>query len=201
MTKIAPARWAAQAPKSAWLTEPRWQSVHPGPVPWPGQLQPWLLDQGSLTAKLLKASGRDFEVQVLFQAMARPKPSERAALGLGNSHWALVREVVLWGRGQPWVFARSLIPVSSLTGRMRQLRQLDNRPLGAFLFGQPDLVRGTMEVSRIAPQSQYVPPVLQQGQPLWGRRSVFWLEAKPLLVSEVFLPAFVQQLCSDDLTQ
>jgi len=177
---------------ASWLTEPRWQPARAGAAPWPAGLGAWLLDQGSLTAKLVAASGGDFEVQVCFQGVASPKPSERKLLGLGRGHWALVREVVLRGRGEPWVFARSLIPLTSLTGRLRQLRRFDSRPLGAFLFAQPDLQRGTMEVSRIGPGRAYVPPDLQGRAHLWGRRSVFRLEGRPLLVSEVFLPRFVQ---------
>lgn len=183
---------------ASWLAEPRWYRAHPGAVQWPRPLRSWLLDQGSLTAKLVDLSGGDFRVQVLRQTLARPRPSEQRLLGLPAGHWALVREVALWGRSEPWVFARSLIPLSSLTGRLRQLRRLDSRPLGGFLFAQPDLVRGAMQVSRIGPERTYVPPDLQQHVDLWGRRSVFELERKPLLVSEVFLPAFVQTAIHGD---
>ncbi len=189
---------ASGQPGTSWLAEPRWYRAHPGAACWPRPLRSWLLDQGSLTAKLVHLSGGDFRVQVLRQTLARPRPSEQRLLGLSTGHWALVREVALWGRSEPWVFARSLIPLSSLTGRLRQLRRLDSRPLGGFLFAQPDLVRGAMQVSRIGPQCDYVPPELQQGAELWGRRSVFELERKPLLVSEVFLPAFVQTAIHGD---
>lgn len=196
MTQIAPARWASPGVHSGgrWLTEPRWQPARPGPTRWPRGLRHWLLDQGSLTAKLQDVSDGEFQVQILFQGVARPAPSERSTLGLGAGQCALVREVVLKGLGQPWVFARSLIPLSSLKGRLRQLRQLDSRPLGGFLFAQPDLIRGGMQISRIRPEQDYVPSLLQGNDVLWGRRSAFWLEDKPLLVSEVFLPAFVQHL-------
>tara|TARA_R100000093_G_scaffold70585_2_gene44084 strand:- start:635 stop:964 length:330 start_codon:yes stop_codon:yes gene_type:complete len=106
----------------------------------------------------------------------------------------LVREVILMGKGEPWVFARSLLPLSSLKGRLRQLRHLNTRPLGGFLFRQPDLEREPMEISRLKPGQRYVPPSLQRGETLWGRRSVFRLEGRPLLVSEVFLPAFLERV-------
>lgn len=183
---------------ASWLTEPRWCRAHPGVVQWPPPLRSWLLDQGSLTAKLVDLSGGDFRVEVLRQTLARPRPSEQRLLGMPAGRWALVREVALWGRSEPWVFARSLIPLSSLTGRLRRLRRLDSRPLGGFLFAQPDLVRGSMEVSCIEPRRTYVPPELQRDTDLWGRRSVFELERKPLLVSEVFLPAFVQTAIHGD---
>jgi chorismate lyase len=160
----------------------------------PPALQPWLLDQGSLTAKLVSRSGGDFRVRVLRQTVARPLLSEQRLLGIPAGRQALVREVVLLGRGQPWVFARSLVPLTSLTGRLRRLRYLRDRPLGAFLFAQPDLQRGALEISRIRASQGYVPAEVSTGEPLWGRRSVFRLDNKPLLVSEVFLPSFTQTL-------
>jgi len=160
----------------------------------PRALQPWLLDQGSLTAKLVARSQGDFRVQVLHQVVARPLLSEQRLLGMTAGRQALVREVVLFGRGQPWVFARSLVPLTSLTGCLRQLRWLRERPLGTFLFAQPGLRRGALQFSRIRPDQQYLPAALDAGESLWGRRSVFSLEGKPLMVSEVFLPQFTHSL-------
>ncbi len=194
MTQIDAAREAARPAgyRSGWPAEPRWRPGRAGPR----HLQPWLLDQGSLTAKLVRESRGDFRVSVRRQGLARPRLSERRALGLGTGRWALVREVVLWGEGQPWVFARSVIPLTSLTGRLRQLRRLQTRPLGGFLFAQPDLERGPIELSRMTPRNSSVPASLQGDEVLWGRRSIFRLEARPLLVSEVFLPAFTHRLLS-----
>ena len=107
---------------------------------------------------------------------------------------ALIREVILFGRDEPWVFARSILPLASLTGSLRHLRKQNNRPLGAFLFSQPQLQRSAIAVARISRDHAYVPLDLAANQPLWGRRSVFYLQRKPLLVSEVFLPAFIDQL-------
>jgi len=181
---------------ASWFAEPNWRPASRCQRLKPPALKPWLLDQGSLTAKLLHASAGDLRVRLLAQGFARPRRTERLALGMAGGHYALVREVVLQGRGQNWVFARSLIPATSLTGRLRQLRWLRERPLGGFLFAQPDLKRGVMELSDIGPEHRYLPPGLKVEGRLWGRRSVFWLEAKPLLVSETFLPDFARGLSS-----
>jgi chorismate--pyruvate lyase len=42
---------------------------------------------------------------------------EARALGLRLGAWAWIREVQLLGDGQPWVFARTLIPADTLRGR------------------------------------------------------------------------------------
>lgn len=175
-----------------WQPLTQWsRAARPGPV-----LCDWLLDKGSLTARLVARSQGYFHVEVLRQAIARPALSEWRCLGMDRSHLALIREVVLCGYGRPWVFARSVLPLSSLTGPLRHLRKQDARPLGAFLFSQPHLRRSAIAVSRLSRHHAYLPAHWIGDSLLWGRRSVFYLEHRPLLVSEVFLDAFVDTLAS-----
>ncbi len=149
-----------------------------------------MLDAGSLTAKLIKLSHGKFRVQVLQQVHLRASKSEALALGIDFGSLCLIREVILRGEEQPWVFARSVLPLSSLTGPIRHLRKQRNRPLGAFLFSQPHLKRSPIALSFISRHHAYVPDELLNDAAVWGRRSIFWLHDKPLLVSEVFLPDF-----------
>lgn len=183
---------------------------HPASVPlrwrpvqhWPRANRPnlalrdWLSHEGSLTARLQQQSQGYFQVHILRQHLALPHLDERQLLGqYRRPSLALIREVILQGRGEDWVFARSVLPLQSLTGRLRHLRHQGSKPLGAFLFSRPDLARSPIELACISPQQGYVPISLyQQAQHLWGRRSVFYLDRKPLLVSEVFLPSFCQGL-------
>ena len=169
-----------------WFVRPRqpWH-LHPSTA-----LRSWLLDSGSLTAKLLKLSQGEFKVQVLRQVHARASRSEALALGIGFNELCLVREVILRGHNQPWVFARSVLPLSSLTGSLRHLRKQGTRPLGAFLFSQPHLKRSPIALALISGHHAYLPQALEVANPVWGRRSIFSIDNKPLLVSEVFLPDF-----------
>ena len=169
-----------------WFTHPR----PPSPLHPSTGLRSWLLDSGSLTAKLLILSGGKFKVQVLRQIHARAHRSEALALGIGAHERCLIREVILRGHNQPWVFARSVLPLRSLTGTLRHLRKQGTRPLGAFLFSQPHLKRSAIALASISSHHAYLPATLMGTSPVWGRRSVFSLDAKPLLVSEVFLPGF-----------
>lgn len=160
----------------------------------PNTLLSWLDDSGSLTARLLALSSGHFRVQVVQQRLAIPSRDEQQALHMPRPALALIREVILLGHHQPWVFARSVLPLSSLTHKLRHLRKQQNRPLGAFLFSQPQLQRSAIAVATFNVDDGYVPRALVTQASLWGRRSVFSLAAKPLLVSEVFLPAFCTQL-------
>jgi chorismate--pyruvate lyase len=104
---------------------------------------------------------------------------------------ALVREVELCCGEQPWVFARSLIPLQSLQGAGRRLQFLGDRPLGSLLFSDPKATRGPMEFARLLPGHCLYEKALanraQRPAQLWGRRTLFFFAGKPLLVNEVFL--------------
>ena len=153
----------------------------------------WLLDRSSLTRRLQRACGARFHVQVLFQGWGRPLVSERQALSIKGGGRALVREVRLMCGATPWVFARTVVPVRSLKGRQRRLAHLGSRPLGAALFADPRLERGEVEVARLALGDGLYEHAAASGAEgaLWGRRSVFTLRGKPLLVSEFILPALI----------
>ena len=173
------------------------RSQRPSPA-----MQAWLTNAGSLTARLIDYSDGQFKVQVVRQIIGIPRLDERRVLGMKQPTLALIREVILCGREEPWVFARSLLPLTSLTGRLRHLRKQGTRPLGAFLFSQPQITRSAIAVARISRDHAYVPAALAGATPLGGRRLVFTLQQlscrqKPLLVSEVFLPAFVARLARD----
>lgn len=153
----------------------------------PQRQRHWLFDSQSLTDKLVVASANQFRVEVLSQRIHQPLFSESQILNLAHQQYALLREVVLLGNGVPWVYARTVIPLSSLQGNLKRLRYLGNRSLGSALFADPHLRR---EVLQIAPiEASYLPACewLHNTQPTWGRRSVFNLQGKPLLVTEVFL--------------
>jgi chorismate--pyruvate lyase len=90
------------------------------------------------------------------------------------------------------VFARTVIPRATLTGPRRRLTRLKTRPLGAVLFADPSMQRGPVEIARLTPRDKLYPVALRhlgrQPPEIWGRRSLFTLGGKPLLVSEIFLP-------------
>lgn len=178
--------------------ELRWQPLdhlrYPHRTQPPKALRSWLADSGSLTARLIAASEGQFHVKVIRQYISRPSHSEQQALGLTRPTLALIREVVLYGRHEPWIFARSVLPLSSLTGTLRHLRKQGAKPLGAFLFSHPQLLRSPIAITAMSRHHQYVPTPYIGEQPLWGRRSIFYLTQKPLLVSEVFLEAFCAHL-------
>lgn len=164
------------------------------PAP-PRVLRPWLDEPGSLTRRLRALAGDAFDVVVLDERWARAWPEERHRLGSHAMRWHWVREVLLCREKTPLVYARSVIPGSSLTGPLRRLRQLGKQPLGALLFGRYPVARGPIDIARVHPQSRLGLRALpQQNVACWARRSVFHIARRPLLVTEVFLPPLLEEL-------
>jgi chorismate--pyruvate lyase len=166
----------------------------------PEHLKSWLLDPNSLTARL-KSHSHQFRVELLGQRVETCQKNEAVAL-IPEGEQVLVREVLLFCDEKPQVFARSLLPLSSLTGTEQRLANLGTQSLGQVLFNNPSLERQIIEVAEFDENSSVAKLAcdlqLQVENSLWGRRSIFVLENKPLMVAEVFLPeAFAYQLKAD----
>ncbi|MDH3001056.1 hypothetical protein A1D23_11395 [Chelonobacter oris] len=132
----------------------------------------WLLSTDSLTVKLKRHCGQ-FHVELLNQDWyPNPLANESAVLPAGQDYF--VREVFLYGNGQRWIFARTVIP-ASLSRRFPPLLALGQKPLGEFLFEQK-FRRDALQWSKI--------------NGLAARRSLFYMQADALLVTELFLDDF-----------
>ena len=133
-------------------------------------------------------------MQVLSQVRDTPRLDEAQVLGMQPREMAIVRQVRLLCDGNPWVYARTVIPVTSLRGKLQRLAGLGTRPLGGVLFADPGMRRGIVELAELLPgQAVYAAAtghMRQRPAAIWGRRSVFRMSGKPLLVSEIFLPDF-----------
>ena len=138
----------------------------------------WLADPGSLTEKLVAASAGDFKVVLHSEQRHWTSPGKPSPTHHGHDlYWC--RDVTLYGCGQPWVQARTMVPAREQR-LLQRLRQLGARPLGAFLFSQPNLQRLRMDYAR-----------LESGV---ARRSWFTLGRQEIILVEVFLPTFFDRL-------
>jgi len=154
------------------------------------KIMSWLLDEASLTSKL-EQQYEQFSVALQQQLTTNFKQSPLSPYFHGET--VLVREVLLHCDGVATVFAQTEIPVSTLSDEQKQLTELGNTSLGRVLFQNKSLQRGHIEIAEFSMGSEVhqLSDSLQQdcAHSLWARRSVFYIENKPLLVSEVFLPA------------
>ncbi|HHJ39700.1 MAG: hypothetical protein AXA67_00715 [Methylothermaceae bacteria B42] len=152
----------------------------------PGGIRSWLEESASLTARLRAATG-EIRVEVKKQGWGRPFLSEASQLGLPWGRLAWVREIILSGAGRPLLLARTIAPQSTLAGAGSQFTRLGTRPLGEVLFTSPYIWRERLEWTRL-PAGIWKLPGLQP-LPQWGRRALYRVSGRPLLVSEFFMPS------------
>lgn len=169
----------------------------------PAELASWLFDSSSLTARLVAICGNRFNVRLLSQHWQKIDPEEAAAMRLGHVRSALVRQVLLCCGEIPLVYARSVIPSVTVSGAQRRYANMGRRPLGAMLFADRTMRREQVMVSRLPKEHRIIRQFVNAREhgargegygpsgrgSIWGRRSVFRVSGKPLLVSEFFLPA------------
>jgi len=170
---------------------PRWRPVSAARPAMSAPWWQWVASTDSLTARLTAAGeGKSFRVRLLRQGVGWPLPDEAQALGIRPKCYAWLREVALCLDDTPWVVARSVAPLTQLKGQ--RLERLGERSLGSWLFQQPDLVRGPLEVTRHSANFASLHDLNSEGP--WGRRSVFQHGGLSLLVQEHFLRAMVDEL-------
>jgi len=160
------------------------------PAQCPEKIASWLYDEHSLTKKL-EGLCRQFSVQIRQQKIVSADGSLSGYFS--NEAQILVREVFLYCDNRPVVFAQTEIPFSTLTEQQAQLAEIGSQSLGRILFQDPTMQRGAIEIAQLTDKSMLAPIAAQIKQnydhPLWARRSLFYLNNNPLLVSELFLPA------------
>ena len=109
-----------------------------------------------------------------------------------------IREVLLCANGIPLVMAHSIIPSTSSSGSNHAVLRLGKKPLGAVLFAKTRMhskKKSMREIARLDKQSALWKKCFKQYSQLpsvaWSRRTLYELKGRPLLVSEVFLPALL----------
>ena len=134
---------------------------------------------------------------MLSQQWVKPRIEEAQLLQIAPHQKVLLRQVQLLCAQQVLVYARSIIPLETLQGRHRRLKHLGNKPLGGYLFANPDLKREQQQLATSLPRDPLFDIALSDSardcECIWGRRSLFRIDGKSLLVSEFFLPELIQQ--------
>lgn len=155
-----------------------------------GALRDWLLDPGSLTARI-KSRCREFRVRVIAQGRVRGGLDEAPLFGIRGARTLLGRDVLLMCGDVPLVFAHSVLRAEDVRGPWRAVSGMGSKPLGAALFADPRIVRHPLRYRWLRAghplYSAAMAAVRTELPPLWARRSLFRLQGAPLLVTEVFL--------------
>lgn len=137
----------------------------------------WLLEQGSLSRRL-EQHCQALTVSLLENQVVPVDSLSLEEQFLIGEHECLRRQVILQGDLSSWVFGRTLIPVPSLKNQQYDLVRQGNIPLGLTVFSAEKVRRDALQVGLIETELG----------PLFARRSRLWMNEKPMLVAELFLP-------------
>lgn len=149
----------------------------------PSDLLPYLTTLGSLTALLEAKAKQPLRVKVIKEGWQAIDFKQKKLLNLPihRPATAWVREVLLFGNGDDaWVRAKSIFPLTSLTGNAKRLRHLHGTPIGYVLFKK----------HRTLPCTRHI--FHHNGQ--FGRSSTYTWQGRPLLIQEIFLSEFITTL-------
>ena len=160
----------------------------------PEPLREWLSDDGLLTRKLQQACGENFQFVLCGQHQSEIDSAQADYLAITKGS-ALLREIALMCTDRCCVFARTLVPESTLS-RHAWLADLDAKPLGETLRARDDWTRSEFDFARLVAGDSLYASASDQSRntpaELWARRSHFRLGECPMLVYEVFMPEIAQ---------
>ena len=175
--------------------EPNWQSADSAVAMPTGSLREWLLEPGSLTARIRAHCLDGFHLDVLRETTATP--DEVPSVWPARDEAPRLREVTLNCGSEALVFARTLIP-DPATANDRWLLELGDRPLGDVLFQSGGERENGFDVAALDATTELGRAALahvtaaNSGKlartPVWARRSWVRLHGERILICECFLP-------------
>ena len=143
----------------------------------------WPTEPGLLTARLRRLCGAAFRLQLVNETHQRAHATD------------LYRQVALCCGDVPCIFAESRIPLATANAHF-WLRDLGKEPLGEKLQKRGDVTRGGFVYASLDPARlpEWIRPYAES-EPLYARRSSFYIGDEELSVTEMFLPGIVN--CSN----
>jgi len=137
-------------------------------------IKSWLLEKGPITNRI--KSKHSFELKLLRDRVGKVKKSDKSFLDSIDGE-IRIREVVLFADENPKVFARSLIPESTIKNGLKKLGELNTKPLGDILFERDIFQKDEIVFSIFSDDKNKY----------WGRKIKYYVKSYPLSVMEVFL--------------
>lgn len=135
----------------------------------------WLSESGPITNRI-KLS-QEFELELLNDEIDEISKEEELFLN-SFSETFRVRRVILLGNNTPVVYAKSVIPSSTIENGLSSLGKIGNAPLGDILFTPGVFTKLEMVCASFLSEEKNV---------YWGRKIKYSVNSEPISVMEVFL--------------
>ena len=138
------------------------------------EIKSWLLEKGPITKRI--KSVKKFRLELIQDEVSDVEKVEKDFLN-SHSRKIRVREVVLYGNSEPMVFARTIIPNTTIEKGFAELGTLGKSPLGDILFKKDIFTKENVSYASF----EYKKKVF------WGRKTKYTVKNLPFSVMEVFL--------------
>ena len=135
----------------------------------------WLSESGPITNRI-KLS-QEFELELLNDEIDEISKEEKLFLN-SVSETFRVRRVILLGNNTPVVYAKSVIPSSTIENGLSSLGKIGNAPLGDILFTPGVFTKLEMVCASFLSKEKNI---------YWGRKIKYSVNSEPISVMEVFL--------------
>ena len=135
----------------------------------------WLSESGPITNRI-KLSQK-FKLELLNDEIDEISKEEELFLN-SFSETFRVRRVILLGNNTPVVYAKSVIPSSTIENGLSSLGKIGNAPLGDILFTPGVFTKLEMVCASFLSKEKNV---------YWGRKIKYSVNSEPISVMEVFL--------------
>ena len=138
------------------------------------EIKSWLLEQGPITKRIKSIA--EFRLELIQDELSDATDDEILFLKIASEE-IRIREVILYGNENPMVFARTIIPNTTIEKGLKELGKIGNKPLGDILFekdifSKEDIVFATFK---------------DEESLFWGRKIKYTVKDQPFSVMEVFL--------------
>jgi chorismate--pyruvate lyase len=154
------------------------------------QVRSWLIGKGLLTQRLRAVCGERYAFRMAEQTTALLDLPQKQFLKTADQA-ALIRDVEMLCDDKLWVFARTLMPDSTLNAHP-WLGELGDSALGETLNDLSGVERSSYEYAWMPAGHSLADRALRDRDDtpagVWARRSRIALRGAPLLVQELFLP-------------
>ena len=134
----------------------------------------WLTESGSITSRIKSFS--NFRLKLL-----RDGPGEVDTLEddliITNYKENNIREVVLYSDEEPFIYAKSILPLETIRLGLGALGSLKENPLGDILFSNPKIKKKYMLFAKFESNKRI----------FYGRKGIYTVKGYPFSVCEIFL--------------
>lgn len=144
---------------------------------------------GSLTEHLRQSTKNKIQHRLLSANWGKAYDNERQALHSDTTERCWVRNIEWRYESQLWIYARAIIPESTIQATGTTLTSLGVQSLGEVIFKDPSIKRSDISIAQLDKNSAYYPLIgsTKKNEITWIRSSILHFKNHPLLIIEIFL--------------